>query len=162
MTSPALAATFSTIAIISGAPQIGAVIASTLYGTEQSAGTNGTGLLFSISTAGTNDQTLPNFTASVDGSAPNARLALDSRSDLYGTATGGGAYGSGTLWTYTTAGAMKTKQAFGSGTDGAVPMQGPTIGPHNVIYGPPARARSAAAAISSASTAMPMTRCTCS
>jgi uncharacterized repeat protein (TIGR03803 family) len=133
--SPATAATFSEIATVSGSPQIGAVIGTTLYGTSASGGTNGAGALFSISTTGTGYQVLHNFTAGVDGSSPNPRLATNARGALYGTAIGGGAYGDGTLWSYTEAGGMKTEHSFGSGTDGAAPMQGPTMGPHDVIYG---------------------------
>jgi uncharacterized repeat protein (TIGR03803 family) len=132
--SPGFAATFSQIASVSGGPQIGAVSGTTLYGTSASGGTNGAGQLFSISTTGTNYQILHNFTASVDGSSPNARLALNRQGDLFGTATGGGTYGGGTLWRYSATGGMTTEHSFGSGSDGAVPMQGPSLGPHGVIY----------------------------
>jgi uncharacterized repeat protein (TIGR03803 family) len=129
--APASAASFSVIGSVSGGPQIGAVQGDLLYGTIKY---QGDGVLFSLTTAGTYTL-LHDFTAATDGSAPNARLALDKAGNLYGTASGGGANSGGTLWEYTAAGTMQTPHAFGANGDGTVPMQGPTLGSKGAVYG---------------------------
>jgi uncharacterized repeat protein (TIGR03803 family) len=121
---------FSIIGTAPGYAQIGALSGSTLYGTLP----NGAGVLFSMSTTGSYTP-LHNFTAGTDGSGPNAQLAIDKAGDLYGTTRSGGAYGGGTLWEYTASGSFLTLHSFGGGSDGAVPMQGPTLGKHGTVYG---------------------------
>ncbi len=128
----ASASGFSVIASVPGGPQIGAVRGGTLYGTVAY---NGAGQLFRLSTSGKAYTLLHDFAAATDGSAPNARLAFDPQGNLFGTASGGGAYGGGTLWEYSAAGSFTAPHAFGNGNDGAVPMQGPTAGPRRTILG---------------------------
>jgi uncharacterized repeat protein (TIGR03803 family) len=125
------AASFSVIGSIAGGPQIGAVMGTTLIGTLPG---TGAGVLFSLTAAGTYT-VLHDFNAATDGSAPRARLAIDAAGDIYGTASGGGANGAGTLWKYSAKGVMSTPHAFGANGDGTVPMQGPTMGPDRVVYG---------------------------
>lgn len=128
----AAAATFSVIAHVAGGPQIGALRNGVLYGTIPA---SGAGVLFSLKTSGQSYTVLRTFAADTDGSAPNARLAIDKAGNLFGTTTGGGANGEGTLWEYSAAGVMSTPHAFGGSGDGGTPMQGPTLGGYDTIYG---------------------------
>jgi uncharacterized repeat protein (TIGR03803 family) len=124
---------FSVVANVPGGPQIGAMKGTTLYGTVSNNG-NGAGTLFSLTTKGTY-KLLHTFTASTDGSAPNARLAIDSTGDLFGTAGNGGANGKGTIWEYSASSAFKNLHSFGASGDGTYPSQGPTLGPGSVLFG---------------------------
>jgi uncharacterized repeat protein (TIGR03803 family) len=86
---------------------------STLYGTTQFGGTNGTGTLFSLNTDGTGFTNLHNFSAQApnalnhitnsDGANTRARLIL-SGNTLYGTATFGGTNSYGTVFALDTNG----------------------------------------------------------
>jgi uncharacterized repeat protein (TIGR03803 family) len=125
-------ATFKIIATLPGSPVIGAWHKGVLYGTTPSGGSGNAGTLFSLTEAG--DATiLHDFETSPDGAAPNGQLALASGGVIYGTASGGGVYGGGTLWEYG-AGGFATLHAFGASGDGADPKQGPAV--HGgVVYG---------------------------
>ena len=125
------AAQFSILATVTGAPQIGAMEGSTLYGTDSTASPP---TLFSLTTAGTY-AVLHSFNAATDGSGPNARLAIDRAGNLFGTATGGGTYSSGTFWEYYATGVFSPLHAFGGPKDGISPFQGPTMDGKNEIVG---------------------------
>lgn len=93
-------------------PQVGLLLADgTLYGTTPEGGTNGAGLVFSIRTDGTHYTPLHVFSyanpnasnTNSDGANPFCVLAL-SGSTLYGTATGGGTNGNGTVFSLNTDG----------------------------------------------------------
>jgi uncharacterized repeat protein (TIGR03803 family) len=78
---------------------------NTLYGTASLGGKYGCGTEFALNTDGTGSTTLHSFTensykgyANGDGAHPSADLVL-SGNTLYGTATDGGIYGSGTVFT---------------------------------------------------------------
>ena len=86
----------------------------TLYGTANSGGTNqNTGTVFSLGTNGTSFTVLHTFTTNVpvgelgytntDGASPVAGLILSGHT-LYGTASGGGAHGNGTIFSINTDG----------------------------------------------------------
>lgn len=91
-------------------PLTGLVIfGDTLYGTTGFGGSSGSGTLFGISTNGSgftnlySFSTLSNGSSSAtnsDGSYPNGRLVLSGHT-LYGTTQQGGAFGNGTLFSYT-------------------------------------------------------------
>jgi uncharacterized repeat protein (TIGR03803 family) len=75
---------------------------STLYGTTSLGGTNGNGTVFAINTSGTGYSVFHTFTAissgtNNDGANPKARLIV-SGGNLYGTTSGGGANGDGTVF----------------------------------------------------------------
>lgn len=84
-----------------------ALSGSTLYGAAFFGGTNGTGTLFALNTANTNFTVLQTFTATAyDGSTventndsanPYAGLIISSNT-LYGTATAGGSFNEGTVF----------------------------------------------------------------
>ncbi len=66
-----------------------------LYGTTSAGGTYGNGTIFQLtpSTSGWTENILHDFELQSDGGVPYAGLVLDSKGDLYGAATDGGAGG---------------------------------------------------------------------
>jgi uncharacterized repeat protein (TIGR03803 family) len=81
-------------------PQAGLVIdsAGSLYGTTVVGGANGEGMVFKISTGGT-ESVLHFFAgAPTDGNEPVAGLIMDSAGNLYGTTAVGGANDEGTVF----------------------------------------------------------------
>ncbi|MGA2868723.1 MAG: choice-of-anchor tandem repeat GloVer-containing protein [Verrucomicrobiota bacterium] len=90
-------------------PYAGLIICSnTLYGTAYDGVTNGQGTVFSMSTDGTNFTiiytfTTPHYGINNDGANPYAGLTI-SGNTLYGTAWGGGNFGSGTVFAVNTDG----------------------------------------------------------
>jgi uncharacterized repeat protein (TIGR03803 family) len=132
---------------------------SKLYGTAESGGTNGNGTIFAVNTNGTGFTNLHNFSKTVywtTGPYPNLYTNSDganSRSQiimvnntLYGTATYGGLYGFGTVFTLATNGAGFTAlHEFAAGaidfsnfgltnSDGAWPQPG-VIFSGGTLYG---------------------------
>ncbi|HEX8816287.1 MAG TPA: choice-of-anchor tandem repeat GloVer-containing protein [Terriglobales bacterium] len=73
-----------------------------LYGTTEEGGSSGYGVAYEITTAGV-EKVLHNFCTAgcQDGSHPNS-LIIDGQGNLYGTTTGGGAYGFGTIFKIST------------------------------------------------------------
>jgi uncharacterized repeat protein (TIGR03803 family) len=93
-----------------------------LYGTTQSGGSTGNGVVYRISTTGI-ETVLYRFAGGSDGRQPQAGL-LDVNGMLYGTTYlgGGGPSGYGTVYSISTAGAEKVLHSFaGARTDGAYP-----------------------------------------
>jgi len=101
-------------------PQAGLILSgNTLYGTASKGGTNGTGTVFAVSTNGSNFIALHTFSAEAtnhlgtytnsDGYGPQAGLIL-SGSILYGTASGGGTNGTGTVFSISLGAAASTPQ----------------------------------------------------
>ena len=98
-----------------GAVPFGSLVLSgnTLYGTADYGGTNGHGTLFAVSTSGSVFATLHTFSAEVtnalgfytngDGAGPYGGLVL-SGNTLYGTTSGGGSSGEGTVFALNTDG----------------------------------------------------------
>jgi uncharacterized repeat protein (TIGR03803 family) len=127
----ASAAQFSILATVTGAPRIGAIKSTVLFGTDSSASPP---TLFSLTTAGTYTL-LHSFNSATDGSGPNARLAIDRAGNLFGTTTSGGTYNSGTFWEYSATGVFSAPHAFGGPKDGISPFQGPTMDGNNEIVG---------------------------
>jgi len=104
------------------APQAGLILSGhTLYGTASRGGVSGAGTVFAINTDGTGFKTLHGFTAvslgsypntNGDGAHPQAGLVLAGNT-LYGTASGGGSSGSGTVFAVNTDGTgFKTLYSF--------------------------------------------------
>jgi len=124
-------------------PAAGLVLSgNTLYGTAEYGGTNGNGTVFALNTNGTGFTTLHTFTAYIsytnsDGINPGGRL-ISSGSTLYGTAGGGGATGSGTVFALNINGTGFTNlysfTAFPSVADGANPFAGLVLS-GNTLYG---------------------------
>jgi uncharacterized repeat protein (TIGR03803 family) len=135
---------------IDGAFPFSALVLSNglMYGTTIAGGTSGKGVIFSLSTNGTGFAILHYFSATdpiagtnLDGAAPVAPLAL-SGSNLYGTASAGGANANGTIFSVSTNGSpFQTIYAFtainpstGTNIDGAYPTTG-VLPLGNSLYG---------------------------
>jgi uncharacterized repeat protein (TIGR03803 family) len=119
-------------------PQAGLIQATNgdFYGTTLYGGANGQGTIFKITPSGTLT-TLYSFCAQVncaDGSVPQAGLIQGANGNFYGTTSGGGAYGYGTIFTITPSGALTTLHSF-NGTDGAYPYAGLIQATNGVFYG---------------------------
>jgi uncharacterized repeat protein (TIGR03803 family) len=72
-----------------------------LYGTTLGGGLNGWGTIFSLapkSDGKWKKQVLYQFLDGADGSLPRGKLTLDARGSIYGSASGGGSYGNGTIF----------------------------------------------------------------
>lgn len=97
--------------------------ANNLYGTTffggrgDCFGSSGCGTVFELTRGGTKS-ILYAFLGSSDGGNPAARLAMDSAGNLYGTTSGGGAYGYGVVFKLTPDGTESVMHSFGAGTDG--------------------------------------------
>jgi uncharacterized repeat protein (TIGR03803 family) len=105
-----------------------------LYGTALFGGASGGGTVFALNTDGSGFMTLRSLdVASSDGVGPQAGLAL-SGNMLYGTATGGGGFGNGTVFAMSTDGSSFATIYSFSGSDGAFPLCTPTSST-NTLYG---------------------------
>ncbi|MGA3107731.1 MAG: choice-of-anchor tandem repeat GloVer-containing protein [Terriglobales bacterium] len=115
--------------------------AGNLYGTTESAGASGGGIVFELVNSGGNytEDVIYNFTGT-DGQLPSGSLSFDSSGSLYGTTEGGGEYGYGTVFelvnslgTYT----EKVLYSFkGPGNDdGQDPVPGVLMDSSGNLYG---------------------------
>jgi len=117
-----------------GYPLSGLVLAgSTLYGTTERGGTTNDGTVFKLNTDGTGFATLHSFTGASDGAYPVGTLIL-SGSTLYGTTTGGGNLGCGTVFELNTDGSGFASLAEFTGQDGNSP-HGRLVLSGNTLYG---------------------------
>jgi uncharacterized repeat protein (TIGR03803 family) len=120
-----------------GALPCGGLIVSrgTLFGTASGGGAGGAGIIFAVNTNGSAFSTIHNFTpldpatgTNIDGAFPFAGLVL-SNDKLYGTTIGGGANGTGVIFSIGTNGLdfavlhhfSATDSAMGTNSDGASP-----------------------------------------
>jgi len=112
-----------------------------LYGTTESGGVgsfgNG-GLVFKIDKAG-QESTLYNFCSvqnCADGWTPKAGLILDSKGNLYGTTSAGGAHDFGTIFEVTPSGKETVLYSFGGfNGDGIAPVAGLARDSKGNLYG---------------------------
>ena len=113
-------------------------------GTTFTGGTSGTGTVFRITTGG--DVTTPytfdpgdNNGINSHGTHPAAGLAADAAGNLYGTTSGGGTSGQGTVFALSPGGAIATLYCFAptslKNSHGAGPESSVTLGPDGEIYG---------------------------
>ncbi len=126
--------------------QAGLIVSgNTLYGTATSGGIWGNGTVFAVNTNGTGFTTLHSFTAisghwgpNSDGAGPNGLIL--SGNTLFGTASGGGSSGNGTVFAVNTDGTgFTTLHSFtatpnSTNSDGANP-QAASILSGNTLYG---------------------------
>ena len=107
-----------------------------LYGTWTS-GDQKTGAVFKLNKDGSGFAVLHRFGSVVeDGANPTCQLIEGSDSALYGTTTGGGANGGGTVFKLNKDGtSYGLLHSFGAGTDGQDPERGLIEGPSSVLYG---------------------------
>jgi uncharacterized repeat protein (TIGR03803 family) len=108
---------------------------SNFYGTTQDGGSGYAGTVFQVTINGTLT-TLVSFNGT-NGTGPNG-LTLGPDGNFYGTAfeggSGGGSYSYGTIFMVTTNGTLNTLYSF-SGTNGAYPYAGLTLGNDGNFYG---------------------------
>lgn len=139
-TSVAQAQTFTPLYSFGGAsgkyPVAGLVldVAGNLYGTTQQGGAHGLGTIFKVDSTGT-ETVLHSFKGGKsDGAFPGAGLAFDTKGDLYGTTTLGGALNRGTVFkvSRTTAVVYSFK---GTGGDGAYPIASVVADNAGNVYG---------------------------
>ena len=113
--------------------------AGNLYGTTVAGGPGqGSGTVFSLTTAGNNFQVLYTFPYNENGIGSYASLVMDSAGNLYGTTVANGLYGYGNVfmlspsqngWTYT------SLYDFTGGNDGASPYSSVFIDANGNLYG---------------------------
>jgi uncharacterized repeat protein (TIGR03803 family) len=107
-----------------GAVPYAAVVQATdgdFYGTTSSGGASGHGTVFKMTPGGA-VSILHSFTGGAEGSSPLAALIQATNGTFYGTTSAGGAFGMGTVFTMTPAGAFATLYTFTGGADGANPV----------------------------------------
>jgi uncharacterized repeat protein (TIGR03803 family) len=104
------------------------------YGTAYAGGTNGLGVVFKMTPAGTLT-TLWQFNGITDGSKPLAGLVQGPNNNFFGTTFAGGASGLGTVFAITPSGALTTLYSFTGGFDGANPAGGLVLGNNSRFYG---------------------------
>jgi uncharacterized repeat protein (TIGR03803 family) len=111
-----------------------------LYGTTMAGGTSNAGTVFRVTPKG-KETVLYTFNGKPDGGGPVAGLAMDSHGDIYGTTTGGGANGNGTVFklVHPHKKGLKWKEkvlySFGLGSDGTIPVAGVTLDASGNLYG---------------------------
>jgi uncharacterized repeat protein (TIGR03803 family) len=112
-----------------------------LYGTTAAGGAYNSGTVFELSPQSGGDWTeavIHNFGAVGDGEGPWSNVIFDSSGNLYGTTTGGGTAGAGTIFELTRENggiwAETVLYAF-DGTTGSYPTGNVTFGPKGVLYG---------------------------
>jgi len=108
-----------------GANPYGGVVldaAGNLYGTTESGGTSGFGVVFTLNTGGV-FSVLHTFTGGPDGANPLASLVEGTPNNFYGTTPYGGS-GYGVVFKVTTGGLETVLHTFTGGADGAYPFAG--------------------------------------
>ena len=121
-------------------PSAGVVVdgAGNLYGTTPGGGVTNGGTVFTVRTDGSCFALLHEFsTEGPDGASPYGRLVLDAGGNLYGTTSGGGASGKGTVFTLKTNGdGFAVLHTFAGGVaDGARPHAGLVLDADGHLYG---------------------------
>jgi uncharacterized repeat protein (TIGR03803 family) len=104
----------------------------TLYGVTSACGGCGSGVIYSMSTAGI-ETVLHYFEGGSTGSYPSGEL-LNVNGTLYATTLFGGSSSYGTVYSITTTGVYKTLYNFTGGSDGATPV-GRLIDVNGTLYG---------------------------
>ncbi|HEX3652195.1 MAG TPA: choice-of-anchor tandem repeat GloVer-containing protein [Rhizomicrobium sp.] len=92
-----------------------------LYGTTNNGGANIAGTVFKVTPKG-KTTIIYNFTGGADGANPYAGLVADDSGNFYGTTTGGGANGFGTVFKITPRGRETVIYSFTGGSDGVEPI----------------------------------------
>lgn len=105
-----------------------------LYGTTVWGGASGVGVVFKVNKTG-KETVLHSFTGGIDGACPQGVLMRDAQGNLYGTTSGGGAAGNGTVFKVDTAGEETVLHSFTGTPDGAVSYGGLVLDPQGNLYG---------------------------
>lgn len=108
-----------------------------VYGTTTSGGSDGGGTVFKVTPSGT-ETVLHSFACPTDGCGPYGGVVRDSKGNLYGTTTDGGASGGGTVFKLTPTGTFTTLHSFCSishCSDGDYPYASVAIDKAGNLYG---------------------------
>lgn len=105
-----------------------------LYGTTESGGAFGAGTVYKVDVSG-KETILYSFTGGADGGIPLAGLTLDSKGNLYGTATFGGTDFAGVVFQVDPSGTETVMYSFTGGTDGSAPSAGLVLDFAGNLYG---------------------------
>jgi uncharacterized repeat protein (TIGR03803 family) len=108
--------------------------AGNIYGTTQTGGTAGAGVVFKVNAAG-EETVLYSFTGGSDGGFPYGGVVQDSSGNLYGTTNGGGTAGFGVVFKLDTAGNETVLYSFAGGADGGLPYSGVIRDSAGNLYG---------------------------
>jgi uncharacterized repeat protein (TIGR03803 family) len=108
--------------------------AGNLYGTTYAGGSAGVGVVYKLDTSG-HETVLYSFTGGNDGANPQAGVIFDSTGNLYGTTTGGGSSGWGTVYKLDSTGHETVLYNFTNGSDGSIPVSGVTLDSAGNLYG---------------------------
>jgi uncharacterized repeat protein (TIGR03803 family) len=92
------------------------------------------GYIYKLSKSGT-ETVLYTFTGGEDGGSPIGQLVEDAQGNLYGTTSGGGAYGGGVVFKLTPDGKETVLHAFMGGSDGSAPDGGLVADKAGNLYG---------------------------
>ena len=119
--------------------------AGNLYGTTyqggvvdkaMNCGAGGCGIVYKVNTKTLQETVLYRFTGLADGMWPTGTgLLRDPDGTLYGTATGGGTYGGGTVWKLETTGQLTVLYSFRGDPDGFYPEAPVSRGVDGNFYG---------------------------
>lgn len=114
----------------------GALYGTTSHGGGSGCNGYGCGTVFKL-VPGTKQLTvLHRFTGGSDGSTPYGGLVADTTGQLYGTATGNGAYGYGTVFKVDpSSGKLTVLHAFTYGNDGGIPRADLVFDTKGMLYG---------------------------
>ena len=104
-----------------------------LYGTTIGGGSYGYGTVFKVDTTG-NLTVLHSFSGGEDGAGPHAELIQGTDGDFYGTTSGGGASGQGTIFRMDSAGDVTVLHSF-SNADAGYVTTGVIEGADGNLYG---------------------------
>ena len=117
-------------------PQAGLIrdAAGNLYGTTSGGGAHGVGTVFKLCPTGA-ETVLYSFAGGADGANPFAGFIRDEAGNLYGTTTGGGPSGQGTVFKVDPAGSETVLYSFTGGTDGGYPEAGLIRDEKGNLYG---------------------------
>ncbi len=108
--------------------------AGNFYGTTYDGGENNLGTVFKLASGSNVLTTIASFNGT-NGSEPRAGLTFDSNGNLFGTTSGGGAFGFGTVFEIAKgANTLSTIASF-NGTNGSSPIGGITFDSKGTIYG---------------------------
>jgi uncharacterized repeat protein (TIGR03803 family) len=105
------------------------------YGTTSGGGTTGSGTVFKITSGGV-ETVIDSFQGGADGSGPSAALVQASDGNLYGTTSGGGTTGNGTVFKITSSGVKTVLYSFSADRgDGSHPSSALLQGTDGNFYG---------------------------
>lgn len=108
-----------------------------LYGSCGSGGIAACGTVYELTPSGGdwNETVLYNFMGGSDGGAPYGGVIFDQAGNLYGTTSGDGAGGDGTVFQLTPSGSKNTLYTFQGGNDGYWPFAGLIMDLSRNLYG---------------------------